>query len=556
MLLAILAVVANAQPAPGKARGRDHAGIGDRWQKRHQVGARSHRSAGNDRPAPAGRQWTPPPSEGAVGPLPEGSRPPSHARLPSHGLYVDRSSLGGACSDRRPAAEVGVAAPWCSLERAAAAAPPGTIVHVRAGVYPQLRLNGARRPDYVTLRAMPGEQVTVDGFDIDDSSHWRFEGFRITDLTHMEPNEGPLEPGTVLDHIQFVGNELTGFGQVVASGQDLLFEDNYVHDVEMTLVPNGEGNCHRDPRGSSGRAPRCGHGFRIGDASRVVMRGNRLIRIPADGIQLNGVHDSVFERNSFEEITPFIDPHEHNDGIQLVGDNDRNVIRANVFVQGANHGIIAQPLASGAHPGAPDDLLIENNLFVGRFGMNVYNASGVRVINNTAWNTSISLRLAQIPGPGTMTGAVVKNNVLQQFEAPAGMLAEEDHNLIAVGDRRGPHDISTPPSFVDAAARDYRLRAGSAGIDAGTSHGTPTSDHHGTSRFDDPAKANTGGGGARFYDLGAFEYQPPVARSTARRSARNAARRRARRRARQRQRTARTRSSSPPQRRRGRAARS
>jgi hypothetical protein len=61
------------------------------------------------------------------------------------------------------------------------------------------------------------------------------------------------------------------------------------------------------------------------------------------------------------------------------------------------------------------------------------------------------------------------------------------------------------PRFVDAANRDYRLAAGSPGIDAGTSEGTPPLDAAGHARVDDPAVRDTGGGDAPYYDIGAYE---------------------------------------------------
>ena len=49
-------------------------------------------------------------------------------------LYVDKDSVGGPCDDQRPAtAAASAATPWCSLDRAADAAPSGATVLVRRG---------------------------------------------------------------------------------------------------------------------------------------------------------------------------------------------------------------------------------------------------------------------------------------------------------------------------------------------------------------------------------------------------------------------------------------
>src|SRR5687768_16441234 len=57
-------------------------------------------------------------------------------------LYVDAGSVGGACSDSRTAEQVTQSTPWCSLGRAAAAAPSGSTVLVRGASYPSLTVTG------------------------------------------------------------------------------------------------------------------------------------------------------------------------------------------------------------------------------------------------------------------------------------------------------------------------------------------------------------------------------------------------------------------------------
>jgi hypothetical protein len=52
------------------------------------------------------------------------------------GLYVDAASVGGLCSDNRTADQVGITTPWCSLTKAVASAPAGSLVYVRQATYP------------------------------------------------------------------------------------------------------------------------------------------------------------------------------------------------------------------------------------------------------------------------------------------------------------------------------------------------------------------------------------------------------------------------------------
>src|SRR5206468_9525245 len=71
------------------------------------------------------------------------------------------------------------------------------------------------------------------------------------------------------------------------------------------------------------------------------------------------------------------------------------------------------------------------------------------------------------------------------------------------------HSFQADPRFVNAAAADYHLLAGSPAIDAATSAAAewPATDAGGAARVDDPRVADTGEGPVTFGDLGAFEFE-------------------------------------------------
>jgi hypothetical protein len=81
-------------------------------------------------------------------------------------LFVDGRSIGGPCSDDRSVAEASASgSPWCSLERAVAAAPSGSVVLVRGGDYPEFVVAGdGSRSEVVTFRPYGSEAVSVAGF--------------------------------------------------------------------------------------------------------------------------------------------------------------------------------------------------------------------------------------------------------------------------------------------------------------------------------------------------------------------------------------------------------
>ncbi len=74
----------------------------------------------------------------------------------------------------------------------------------------------------------------------------------------------------------------------------------------------------------------------------------------------------------------------------------------------------------------------------------------------------------------------------------------------------GANNINADPTFLDAAGDDYRLRAGSPCIDAGTNAPLPPGgeDLDGNPRFvDDPCVADGGAGVAPLADMGVYEFQ-------------------------------------------------
>ena len=68
-------------------------------------------------------------------------------------------------------------------------------------------------------------------------------------------------------------------------------------------------------------------------------------------------------------------------------------------------------------------------------------------------------------------------------------------------------NIVADPLFVDRAAGNYELAAGSPAIDAGRGTLAPSTDIRGRARFDDPGMPNTGTGFPSYVDIGAFERQ-------------------------------------------------
>lgn len=166
-----------------------------------------------------------------------------------------------------------------------------------------------------------------------------------------------------------------------------------------------------------------------------------------------------------------------------------------------------------------------NNVF-SRNGPAIFAEKGgtVTAINNTidsdVYNTfavvattggTVNLTNNIISGP---TGDHESGGIAQREAGTVNMAFNNVHtwlNYEGFGDQTGLNgNISADPRYFSAKNMNYQLRPSSPAIDAGTSVGAPALDHFGKSRFDDRAIANSGGGGQRFFDMGAIERQEIV----------------------------------------------
>jgi predicted outer membrane repeat protein len=113
-------------------------------------------------------------------------------------------------------------------------------------------------------------------------------------------------------------------------------------------------------------------------------------------------------------------------------------------------------------------------------------------------------------GTVTLTNSILRGNGPQWFGTPPTATYSNVKGGLA-----GTGNIDAEPIFVDVAQRDFRLAAGSAGIDAGNNAALPVDivlDAASSPRYaDDPSIADSGLGAAPVIDMGAYEFAPPVA---------------------------------------------
>jgi hypothetical protein len=388
----------------------------------------------------------------------------------SAALYVDRDSRGGACSDsREPRRASSAHKPWCSLDRAAAAAPSGSTVRVRGGNYPELSIDGdAGRAARVVFRPARGERVTLDGLTVEHAVGFRFERLRFTGPVFLRDAR----------QIALVRNEFPGQFVWLDETTDVLVARNHIHDI---------------PAGSDGKI-----GIRDLGGQGTVIRGNRIENLVEDPIQVAAVRNVLVEGNVARNAHP-VDG-EHTDAMQVLG-ADGLVIRGNDF-RNIQHGLMFTD-GQAANVEIVNNVVADIDAGVGMKAEGGNGMPGLRLLGNTFYDTALGVNLrARHPG------AVVANNIFDTVDG-LGDQPVATNNLIGKprpGVNYGAQAIRRAARFTDAGS--LQLAAGSPGIDAGTSAYGARRDRRGRRRVDDPRKRNTGQGRIRYTDVGAYERIP------------------------------------------------
>jgi len=149
---------------------------------------------------------------------------------------------------------------------------------------------------------------------------------------------------------------------------------------------------------------------------------------------------------------------------------------------------------------------IANNTIVGNFAQRLAGGGsayggGIAITASGAivsTNNIITSNLAQTRGGGV--DVVSSSASLRNFD----VWSNTPQNYGGIADQTGINsNISSNPLYVNAAANNYSLQAGSPCIDTGTATKAPPDDFNGEVR---PLDGN--GNGTADYDRGAFEYRP------------------------------------------------
>ena len=290
-------------------------------------------------------------------------------------------------------------------------------------------------------------------------------------------------------------NMQTGCTDLVVSNNRVRFTNSYgiqtVNGQRITIEGNTVSDCNFHGIGLTAGASACV--VRNNESFRNAKPGTRV----ANGIYLFGATSNTISGNRL---------HDNQDtGVQFSGAANDNVSLNNRSWNNGDHGydhlgstgmIHVNDLACGnfldgfSFEGNAPGSQVHNCIATenGQYDLWVDASSAVGFVSdyNLFWNST-----AQVP----IRFADIEYATLAGYQ---GASSQDGHSKQA------------NPKFVNAAAGDFRLLAGSPAIDAGSSAALnwPATDAMGAARIDDPSTANQGDGPVAFGDMGALEFVP------------------------------------------------
>jgi hypothetical protein len=342
--------------------------------------------------------------------------------------YVDVGSVGGRCDDSRSAEEAASRpTPWCTIGRALAQLPDGGTVVVRGGNYPGLAVGGAKRKNYLTLRAQKGERVSIAGVKMQDrsfessgryagnASFLRFQGVRFTKTVSL---------GAGSRKIQFQHCEFTPADLSLKLTRDVLVDDSDFHDLPAGARAIGADGSAQDPK-------------RRG-IWNLTVRNSRFRKLSGTAVAVYwGANNLKVEGNAFDHVLLIPGRPEHVDAVQVAG-GDGIVLRSN-YVHDSEHGLMMKDFLPAKN------VTIENNVFTRMRGWGMLVCDGYGVVrHNTVWQTGFGIGLQDVPTVPGKSRLTMFDNIIDHLNAPdRTMVARMDHNLVAsgFGYPAGPHDI-------------------------------------------------------------------------------------------------------------------
>jgi hypothetical protein len=376
-------------------------------------------------------------------------------------LYVDAtltSDCVGSYDVSARACGSGSEQAYATLAAAAAASQPGDEVRLREGTFgnPLSPSVSGTATDPITFRSHDGETATLSGISspalqVINQSHLVIEGLAVDDVLGWGRLEGATH--VVIRNNQFTQATATGTtgGLKLVQSDHNRIEDNLFEDGnDNVVVQESDHNLLVNNQFIQGRhsllSVRCGN--------YNVFRGNSFHNADQKAAEIydcEGVSDApflldatkrnFFEGNVFEHTMASTESYRYN-GIQYAGQD--GVVRRNVFYDNLGGGLHFQVYS--------DEALVNN---------------GHRAYHNTFHaNRCFGLAASSTATSSEYFGSIVKNCLLYENSDCAGQPPQVNIGNPEAVVLDSNAEVDTPPLFVDAQGRDYRLTDQSPMVDA------------------------------------------------------------------------------------------
>lgn len=377
--------------------------------------------------------------------------------------------------------------PWQSIQHAANQVGPGDTVLINPGSY-----GGGITIDTSGLATAPitfkgnGAGVIIEG------SGGERDAFFITEADYI------IVDRLTIQHADRAGLRISLSDHVTI--RNCTFVDNvrwgiFTDFSDYTVIENSE---------SSGAEVE--HGIYISNSSDYpTIRNNRLHHNHANGLHMNGDisqgGDGIISGALVESNVIYENGTGGGSGINMDGVTN-SIVRNNLLYDNHASGISLYQIDGGS--GSQNNRILNNTIIVpsdARWAINIPDTvdTGNQIFNNIllnqhSWKGSILIAEPDLAGFQSDYNIVVNRFNTNGYDADntnglglAGWqaLGYDTHSIVATA-----NDI-----FVDAAAKDFRLKAGGPAVDAGSALPDVLTDLDGHSR---PAGLG--------YDIGAYEY--------------------------------------------------
>jgi hypothetical protein len=315
----------------------------------------------------------------------------------------------------------------------AASAAAGSAICLTPGSYGQLNLSGVHS-GMVTVESVPGTAVKLGEVKVAANA----TNLTIHNFTIEGVNLAPGASNIAIDH-----NDISGGGEgIVNSSVNCSSPNAPIYQGCVSTAPNNHitinGNkIHGYGEGGGEDA------VHLSNWQNVVITANELYNL-----EEHGNHTDAFQSVFGGSGLTFDHNYEHDNQSQgfFIKDGDASNVTVN------------------------DNLFLRNdNLGEGENNIQVFNTAGFVMTKNTVWDGQGDLIRAE--GAAEALTATVNHNVEQLFSVlyksgPAYTLSE-DYDIFKEQPSfsKGAHStVVAKPSFVDAAANDYRLSSNPNGI--------------------------------------------------------------------------------------------